>query len=286
MSWITTSAKEKSFHWDRAQTLMLIELYRLNPCLWNVKSDVYKDRNKRAVAINGITADLQRIGSHVNAVEVKRKIEIIRSQYRREVRKIEKSKRSGAGADMYAPTLWFFDELCFLNDGDSTRESVSNMDGQGEKRCYQRGMAVGCSSEEVSDHEIFEDPSIQQPDDIASSYSTTPPGTPVPSTSRENVQSGTPEPHRNQRLARRGIKRSTAVDDRQEALQEALRQLTYLIARSEEADNDDESDFGRVVTNDLRKMNEENKVHAQKLISEVLYIGKLGKLSSSAVIIE
>ncbi|XP_066989137.1 uncharacterized protein [Macrobrachium rosenbergii] len=153
MSWITTSAKEKSFHWDRAQTLMLIELYRLNPCLWNVKSDVYKDRNKRAVAINGITADLQRIGSHVNAVEVKRKIEIIRSQYRREVRKIEKSKRSGAGADMYAPTLWFFDELCFLNDGDSTRESVSNMDGQGEKRCYQRGMAVGCSSEEVSDHE-------------------------------------------------------------------------------------------------------------------------------------
>ncbi|MPC73891.1 hypothetical protein E2C01_068232 [Portunus trituberculatus] len=45
----STSVKEKSCHWDRKETLLLIELYRQNPCLRNVKADVYKDRNKRVV---------------------------------------------------------------------------------------------------------------------------------------------------------------------------------------------------------------------------------------------
>ncbi|XP_064078391.1 uncharacterized protein LOC135195826 isoform X1 [Macrobrachium nipponense] len=269
------ATKEKGYYWDRTQTLMLIELYRQNPCLWNAKSDVYKDRNTRAVAINGITAKLQGSGSHVSAVEVKRKIEIIRSQYRRELRKLEKSKKLGAEADdTYTPALWFFDELCFLKDGVSMRELMSNMDSQ-----------VSHTSKEVSDHEIFNGILLQQPEDIAPSRTTPPPGTRVPSTSREIVQSAIPEPSRNQHLTKRLIRRSTAVDEQHEVLQEALHQLRNF-SRPEESENDDESDFGRVVTNDLRKMNEENKVHAQKLISEVLYIGKLGKLSSSMMIVE
>ncbi|XP_064078399.1 uncharacterized protein LOC135195826 isoform X2 [Macrobrachium nipponense] len=133
--------------------------------------------------------------------------------------------------------------------------------------------------------QIFNGILLQQPEDIAPSRTTPPPGTRVPSTSREIVQSAIPEPSRNQHLTKRLIRRSTAVDEQHEVLQEALHQLRNF-SRPEESENDDESDFGRVVTNDLRKMNEENKVHAQKLISEVLYIGKLGKLSSSMMIVE
>lgn len=66
-------------------------------------------------------------------------------------------------------------------------------------------------------------------------------------------------------------------------LQEALHQLKEL-SRSEK-DSDEESAFGDVVTNDLRKMNEENRIHAQKLISEVLYLGKLGKLTFSSKVV-
>lgn len=140
----STSVKEKSCHWDRKETLLLIDLYRQNPCLWNVKSDVYKDRNKRVAAINEITAGMNRSGLSVTASEVRKKIESIRSQYRRELRKLGKSKKSGAGADdIYTPILWCFDDLCFLNDGDSMRESVSSMDSQ-----------VSHVPEEVSDHEV------------------------------------------------------------------------------------------------------------------------------------
>lgn len=34
-----------SVHSDRRETLLLIELYRQNPLLWNVKAEVYKVRN-------------------------------------------------------------------------------------------------------------------------------------------------------------------------------------------------------------------------------------------------
>ena len=126
-----TSAMEKSCHWDRRETLLLIELYRQNPCLWNIKANVYKNRNKRVADINKITAELQKSGLCVIASEVRKKIDSIRSQYRRELRKVEKSKKSGVGADdIYTPTLWCFDNLCFFSDGDSLRESVSSMDSQ------------------------------------------------------------------------------------------------------------------------------------------------------------
>ena len=78
---------EKSCHRYRKETLLLIELYRQNPCLWNVKADVYKYRNKRVAAINKITAELQKSGLSAHTSEVKKKIESIRSQYRRELRK-------------------------------------------------------------------------------------------------------------------------------------------------------------------------------------------------------
>ena len=94
-----TSVMEKSCYWERKETLMLIQLYRQNPRLWNIKTDVYKDRNKRVAAINKIRAELQESGLSANASEVKKKIESVRCQYRRELRKLEKSKRLGAGAD-------------------------------------------------------------------------------------------------------------------------------------------------------------------------------------------
>ncbi|XP_066971896.1 uncharacterized protein [Macrobrachium rosenbergii] len=109
----STSVKEKKVATGtEKETLLLIELYRQNPCLWNVKADVYKDRNKRVAAINEITAGMNRSGLSVTASEVKKKIESIRSQFRRELRKLGKSKKSGPGADdIYTPILWCFDDL-------------------------------------------------------------------------------------------------------------------------------------------------------------------------------
>ncbi|XP_064117767.1 uncharacterized protein LOC135223193 [Macrobrachium nipponense] len=116
--------------------------------------------------------------------------------------------------------------------------------------------------EEVSDHEIFDDPLLQpqQPDDRDSSFQTEMTGTAVPSSSRGNARSTTTP---------RGLKRPLLKEERHEVLHEALNHLKQL---SQSEIEEDESAFGQVVSNDLRKMDEDNKICAQKIISEVLIL--------------
>jgi hypothetical protein len=52
--------------------------------------------------------------------DVKRKINSLRTNYRKELKKTEKSNRSGSGADdVYQPKCWIFKELGFLQKSES-----------------------------------------------------------------------------------------------------------------------------------------------------------------------
>ncbi|XP_066983785.1 protein FAM200C-like [Macrobrachium rosenbergii] len=54
---------------------------------------------------------------------------MLRSQYRKELKLINVSKKSGAGrGEVYVPKLWCFNELRFLDDGETQRECTSTMD--------------------------------------------------------------------------------------------------------------------------------------------------------------
>ena len=64
----------------------------------------------------------------VTGEEVKKKIASLRACYRRERRKVEAFKRSGAGADHYEPSLFYWKEMDFLNDQDEPAESVSSIE--------------------------------------------------------------------------------------------------------------------------------------------------------------
>lgn len=46
------------------------------------------------------------------------------------------------------------------------------------------------------------------------------------------------------------------------------------------------SDFGNVVADSMRQMSEEQQIFAQKHITDILFLGRLGKLSSSTKIVE
>lgn len=60
---------------------------------------------------------------------VKKKINSIRSSYRKEKKKVDASTRSGAATeDIYEPSLWYFHLLEFLNDQETPRQSTSNFD--------------------------------------------------------------------------------------------------------------------------------------------------------------
>lgn len=71
-------------------------------------------------------------------------------------------------------------------------------------------------------------------------------------------------------------------DESDQVIHEALHQLRDLSSSREDA----ATDFAAVVANDLHLMSPNSKIYAEKLISDILFLGKLGKLSSDTKIIE
>lgn len=57
-----------------------------------------------------------------------KKINSLRTCFRKEYRKVLASEPTGTGTDdVYVPTLWYYDLLLFLVDQDEPRPSISNL---------------------------------------------------------------------------------------------------------------------------------------------------------------
>lgn len=71
---------------------------------------------------------LQEIDETATKETVVKKVDSLRSNFRKELKKIKESKRSGAGTEnVYIPKLWYFEKLQFLLDQETPRSGVSNI---------------------------------------------------------------------------------------------------------------------------------------------------------------
>ena len=92
--------------WKREEVRSLIAAYREQPCLWNVKSKTYKDRNAKDMALKKVYNEMQIIDDNITFESMKIKIHTIRSQFKRELKLIRESKKSGTSTfDVYSPKL-------------------------------------------------------------------------------------------------------------------------------------------------------------------------------------
>ena len=103
-----------SLVWSRQATKELIALYRDAPCLWKITSKCYKDRIKRALALTQIETQLKDVNG-ASTEEIRKKIHILRNQFRSERKRETKAKRTGTLAD-YKPSLWCYNDLIFLEE--------------------------------------------------------------------------------------------------------------------------------------------------------------------------
>lgn len=102
--------------------LELIEVYRTLPALWNIKSDYYSDRKKKDITYETL---LQKFNEHYpegTKEELKKKINSPRTSFRKELKKVKDSNKSGAD-EVYEPSLWCFDALLFLSDQETPASS-------------------------------------------------------------------------------------------------------------------------------------------------------------------
>lgn len=108
------------------QIKLLIDLYRENECLWNVKSPEYKSYLKRKDAIANIS---EKMGFTEEII--KKKIASIRSTYLLEKKKCKDSHRTGTGTDdIYHSSLPWFQYMTFLNDVIIARKTLDNFESQ------------------------------------------------------------------------------------------------------------------------------------------------------------
>ena len=106
-----------------------IHMYHEYPCLWKVKSKECSNRVKKNLAYEHLTTKLKATDPDANKEKVVKKINSLRSCFRKELKKVNDSKTCGAGADdTYTPSLWYFLELLFLTDQKVPRKDISNLE--------------------------------------------------------------------------------------------------------------------------------------------------------------
>ncbi|CAJ0922440.1 unnamed protein product [Ranitomeya imitator] len=108
----------------------LIETYRSLPCLWQIKSADYSNRNKKREAFGKLVALFKQHNpcEKVDESVVRKKIQGLRTVYNKELNKVVKSMKSGAATDeVYVPSLWYYDLLGFTRDQELPRTMASSM---------------------------------------------------------------------------------------------------------------------------------------------------------------
>lgn len=105
-----------------------IETYRNAPCLWKVSSKEYHNKQKRDLAMQELLEFTKNTIPDATIGFIKKRIENIRSSFRREVGKVQASMTSGTGTEnVYTPKLWYFDLLEFTVVHELPKKSKSTL---------------------------------------------------------------------------------------------------------------------------------------------------------------
>lgn len=106
-----------------------IDSYREMSELWDISSNDYSNRDKKKEGYKKLLNIYKKIKKNAGIEDVKKKINSLRTNFRKELKKIKDSQRTGsASADIYEPSSWLFLELQFLKDvekPDKTRSTIN-----------------------------------------------------------------------------------------------------------------------------------------------------------------
>lgn len=160
---MSDSAKSENMDkqlWSIEKTVSLIQAYEMHPLLWNPREKLYKNKYKRNDAITDIA-------SHVgcSVLEVKKKLESVLAQYRREKKNVTKSGM--ATSDRKKP-WWGLKYLRFLDVKYVPNHTISNCD-------ISESTEVDNTEKEISQPEVTGDQENGEPinDRPSSSHSHT-----------------------------------------------------------------------------------------------------------------
>ncbi|XP_012218047.1 uncharacterized protein [Linepithema humile] len=104
-----------------------ILLYRKNRCLWNQKSIFYRNIDHRERAYQNLVKKLKEVDARADRKMVTRKINILRTSFRREYKKI-----CSLQSEKYISSLWYYDLMKFLAE-----QNEQQIDDQDQIQLHQ-----------------------------------------------------------------------------------------------------------------------------------------------------
>ncbi|KAL3275063.1 hypothetical protein HHI36_019835 [Cryptolaemus montrouzieri] len=122
---------------SRKQNQVMVDFFSIHQsksCLWQVEASEYHDNAKKDAANNKLVEKLEKLEPGATKKSVVAKINV-----RKERKKVEALKKSGASADsIYKPVFWYYDLFDFLQDQDTPETSCSNLDSENDEvtNCY------------------------------------------------------------------------------------------------------------------------------------------------------
>lgn len=117
------------FEADKKFVTEFIEEYKNHPALWNVKSDISKNKHLRKLGYEALVMMCKGKLPKVDEAFVKSKITNMRIAFKRELTKGRKSTHTGASTDdTYIPTLWYYNLLFFTSEYETGSDGICSTD--------------------------------------------------------------------------------------------------------------------------------------------------------------
>lgn len=116
-----------------------LKLYQHMPELWDVHHADYRNKELRNESYEILQNKLKEIQPNATKSDVGRRINIFRTNYRREQMRIWKQQELGLHSDLCKPTLWFYDNMSFLLSQESFQHRSKKMRGNPGPRGKSRG---------------------------------------------------------------------------------------------------------------------------------------------------
>ena len=118
---------------ERKFILEVIDIYRELPALWKITCDDYSNCGKREAAYNTLLEKYRERYEDATKEDVKKKLNALRTNFRKELKKVIDSEKSGAGIEnVYESSLWYYDAMMFLRDQETPAPSRSSLDAETE----------------------------------------------------------------------------------------------------------------------------------------------------------
>ncbi|XP_034402768.1 uncharacterized protein LOC117740455 [Cyclopterus lumpus] len=181
---------ESRCHWNEAKVQQLISFYSEHSCLWNHKSESYRNRLLRQSLLETLSGLLSDDESAPFAVEdIKTKFRNLRTIFQREHKVVSSNKTCGS-EDFYLPKWKHYRELMFLCDSCDEDERPDDLHFHGA----QKPRLLRLDSQALCSHYHGTNQTTAQLN-AASSQSLKTPPSPTPPDSQHSSPSSSPSTH-------------------------------------------------------------------------------------------